>query len=163
MLDVGFPDSSVGTESTCNAGDPGLIPGLGRSPWRKDRLPIPVFWASLVAQKVKNPPAMLETWVRSLGWEDPQEKGMATYSCILAWRIPWTEEPGGQHSMASQRFGHDWAHTHVHILVHKWHHQLRDRPMCLEKRLAAWWTLRAVCKALLNPTALWWPWIASSS
>ena len=74
MLDVGFPDSSVGTESTCNAGDPGLIPGLGRSPWRKDRLPIPVFWASLVAQKVKNPPAMLETWVQSLSWEDPLEK-----------------------------------------------------------------------------------------
>ena len=84
MLDVGFPDSSVGTESTCNAGDPGLIPGLGRSPWRKDRLPIPVFWASLVAQKVKNPPAMLETWVRSLGWDNPLEKGKATHSIILA-------------------------------------------------------------------------------
>ena len=84
MLDVGFPDSSVGTESTCNAGDPGLIPGLGRSPWRKDRLPIPVFWASLVAQKVKNPPAMLETWVWSLVWEDPLVNGKATHSSILA-------------------------------------------------------------------------------
>ena len=52
-------------------------------------------WASLVTQMVKNLPAMQETQVRPLGWEDPLEKGMATYSIILAWRIPWTEEPGG--------------------------------------------------------------------
>ena len=51
--------------------------------------------ASLVAQKVKNSPVMQETWVQSLGWEDPLEKEMATHSSILAWRIPWTEEPGG--------------------------------------------------------------------
>ena len=51
-------------------------------------------WASLVAQTVKDLPAMQETWVRSLGWEDPLEKGMATHSSILAWRIPWTKEPG---------------------------------------------------------------------
>ena len=51
-------------------------------------------WASLVAQMVRNPPAMQETWVRLLGWEDPLEKGMATCSSILAYRIPWTEEPG---------------------------------------------------------------------
>ena len=51
--------------------------------------------ASLVAQLAKNPCAMQETWVRSLGWEDPLEEGMATHSSILAWRIPWTEEPGG--------------------------------------------------------------------
>ena len=51
-------------------------------------------WASLVAQTVKNPHAMQETWVRSLSWEDPLEEGMATHSSILAWRIPWTEEPG---------------------------------------------------------------------
>ena len=56
---------------------------------------------------VKNPPAMQETQVRSLGQEDPQEKGMATYSSILAWRIPWTEEPGGLQSMGSQRVGHN--------------------------------------------------------
>ena len=56
---------------------------------------------------IKNPPAMRETWVRSLGWEDPLEEGMATYSSILAWRIPWTEEPGGPPSMGSQRVGHD--------------------------------------------------------
>ena len=63
--------------------------------------------ASLVAQLVKNPPALWETWVRSLGWEDPLEKGKATHSSILAWRIPWTEEPGGLQSMGSQRVGHD--------------------------------------------------------
>ena len=56
-------------------------------PWRRNRLPIPVFF---VAQLVKNPPAMRETWVQSLGWEDPWEKGKATHSRILAWRIPWT-------------------------------------------------------------------------
>ena len=61
-------------------------------------------WASLVAQLVKNLPALCETWVRSLGWEDPLEKGKATHSSILAWRIPWTIQ-----SMGLQRFGHDWV------------------------------------------------------
>ena len=55
----------------------------------------------------KNLPAMQETWVQSLGWEDPLEKGTAAHSSILAWRIPWTEEPGGLQSMGSQRVGHD--------------------------------------------------------
>ena len=63
-------------------------------------------WASLVAQMVKNLPAMLETWVRSLGREDTLEKEMATHSSILAWRIPWTEKPGGPQSMGSQRVRH---------------------------------------------------------
>ena len=63
--------------------------------------------ASLVAQSVKRLPAMQETWVRSLGWEDPLEKEMAIHSSILAWRIPWTEEPGRLQSMGSQRVGHD--------------------------------------------------------
>ena len=61
----------------------------------------------LVAQMVQNLPAMWETWVRSLGQEDPLEKGMATHSSILAWRIPWTEDPGGLQSMGSQRVRHD--------------------------------------------------------
>ena len=56
---------------------------------------------------VKNPPSMQETWVQSPGWEDPLEKGIATHSSILAWRIPWTEEPGGLQSMRLQRVGHD--------------------------------------------------------
>ena len=54
-----------------------------------------IYQASLVVQTVKNPPAMWETWVQSLGWEDPLEEDVATHSSILAWRIPWSEEPGG--------------------------------------------------------------------
>ena len=65
--------------------------------------------ASLVAQMVKNLPAMQETQVQSLGWEDPLEKGMATHSSILAWKISRTEEPGGLQSMRSQRVGYEWA------------------------------------------------------
>ena len=64
-------------------------------------------WASLVAQLVKNPPAMRETWVQSLGQEDPLEKEMATHCSFLAWKIPWTEEPGRLQSMGWQRVGHD--------------------------------------------------------
>ena len=60
----------------------------------------------LIAQMVKNPLAMQETWIRSLGQKDPLEKEMATHSIILAWEIPWTEEPGGLQSMGSQRVGH---------------------------------------------------------
>ena len=62
--------------------------------------------ASLVSQLVKNLPAVQETWVQSLGWEDPLEKEMATHSSILAWKISWTEEPGELQSMGSQRVGH---------------------------------------------------------
>ena len=60
-----------------------------------------------MAQRLKRLPAMQETWVRSLGWEDPLEKEMATHSSTLAWRIPWVEEPGGLQSMGLQRVGHD--------------------------------------------------------
>ena len=84
----GFPHSSVGKESTCNAGDPGSIPGWGRSAEEGTGYPLQYSWASLVAQLVKNPSTMRETWVRSLGWEDPLEKGKAIHSSILAWRIP---------------------------------------------------------------------------
>ena len=93
---TGFPDSSAGKEPTCNAADPGLIPGLGRSPGEGIGYPLQYPWASLVAQMVKNLPAMWETWVQSLGREDLLEEGMATHSSILAWRIPWTEEAHGQ-------------------------------------------------------------------
>ena len=65
------------------------------------------YRASLVAQMVKNPPAVQETWVQSLVWEDPLEKGMATHSSILAWRIPWTEESGRLQSMGSKRVEHN--------------------------------------------------------
>ena len=86
---LGFPDSSVGKESAYNAGDPSLIPRPGRSPGEVIGYPFQYSWASLVAQLVKNPPAMRETWVLSLGWEDPLEKGRATHSSILAWRYTY--------------------------------------------------------------------------
>ena len=82
----GFPDSSVGKESAYNAGDPGLIPGSGRSPREGIGYSLQYSWTSLVAQLVKNPPAMRDTWIQSLDWEDPLEKGKATHSSILAWR-----------------------------------------------------------------------------
>ena len=66
-----------------------------------------ILWASLVAQMVKCLPMMQETWVQSLGWEDPLEKEMATHTSILAWKIPWTEDPGRLQSMGSQRVRHD--------------------------------------------------------
>ena len=65
-----------------------------------------------MAQMVKNPPAMQEIWVKPLGWEDLLEEGMTTHSRILAWRIPWTEEPGGLQSRGLQRVGHDRATKH---------------------------------------------------
>ena len=85
---MGFLDSSVGKESACNAGDTGSIHGSGRFPGEGIGYPLQYSWASLVPQLVKNPSAMWETWVRSLGWEDPLEKGNTTHSSILAWRIP---------------------------------------------------------------------------
>ena len=85
-----FPDSSVGKEFACKAGDPGSIPGSGRSAGEGIGYPLQYSWASMVAQLVRNPPAIWETWVRSLGWEDPLEKGTATHSSILACRIAWT-------------------------------------------------------------------------
>ena len=83
-------DSSVGKESAFNAGAPGSIPELGRATGEGIGYPLQYSWASLVAQLVKNPPAMRETWVLSLGWEDPLEKGKATHSSTVAWRIKWT-------------------------------------------------------------------------
>ena len=85
----GFPDTLVGKESTCNTGGSGLIPGSGRSAGEGIGYPLQYSWASHVAQLVKNPPAMWETWVRSLGEEDPLKKGKATHSSILAWKILW--------------------------------------------------------------------------
>ena len=98
---MGFPHSSVDTDSACNAGDPGSIPGLGRSLGERIGYPLQYSWASLVAELVKNPPVMREIWVGSLSWEDSLEKGKATHSSILACRIPWTIQ-----SMGSQRVGH---------------------------------------------------------
>ena len=90
FLLLDFPDSSACKESTCIAGDLFSIPGSGRSVGEGLGYPLYYSWASLVAHLVKNLPAMWKTWVRSLGWQDPLEKGKATHSSILAWRIPWT-------------------------------------------------------------------------
>ena len=88
---------------TFYVGDPGLIP--------RQCMPLAArhftFWASLVAQMVKNLPVMKENWVQSLGREDPLEKGMATHSSILTWEIPWAEEPGWLQCMGSQRVAHE--------------------------------------------------------
>ena len=89
-LITSFPGGSEGEESVCNVGDPGSIPGSGRSAGEGLGSPLQYSWASLVAQLVKNPPAVLETWVQSLGWELSLAKGKARHSSILAWRIPWT-------------------------------------------------------------------------
>ena len=83
-------------------------------PWRRDRLPIALFLGVPGGSDSKESPAVQETWVQSLGWEDPLEKGMATHSSILAWRIPWTEEPGRLQSMGSQK----WVtFTHSSLLL----------------------------------------------
>ena len=93
----------------------------------------PAFWTSLVAQTVKCLLTMRETWVRYLGQEDPLEKAMATHSSTLAWKIPWTEEPGRLQSMGSQRVRHDWATSlslspafYVLVVMHSYsiHHKL---------------------------------------
>ena len=99
---------------TCNTGVPVSIAGLGRSPGEGICYPLQYSWASLVAQLVKNPPAMGGTWVRSLGCEDPLKKGKATHSSILAWRIPWTVQSTG-----SQRVRHDWA-TYTFTFIPVW-------------------------------------------
>ena len=101
-MEKGFPDGSAGKESACSAGDPSSIPGLGRYPGEGIGYPLQYSWTSLVAKLVENLPAIRETWVRSLDWEDPLGKGKVTHSSILAWRIPWTV-----YSTGLQRVGHD--------------------------------------------------------
>ena len=99
---------------------------------------------------VKNLPAMWETWVLSLDGEDPLQKGMATHSCILAWRIPWTEEPGGLWSMGSIRVGHSWVtSTHTHTHTHT-EHQLK---------VDSWWAsiLRELASMWFHDSGWsWW-------
>ena len=117
LLDLlmGFPGSSAGKESACNAKDPGSIPGSGRSPGEGIGYPLQYSSASLVAQLVKKPHAMQETWIRSLGLEDPLQEGMATHPSILAWRIPWTEKPGGLQLTGLQ--SQKWLSMHAMALL----------------------------------------------
>ena len=104
---LGFPGGSAGKESACNAGDSSLIPGTEKFPREGTGYSLQCSWASLVAQIVKNPPAMQETWVQSLGWEDPLEKGMATHSSILADdsmdRGAWPQAMGSQRELLTRR------------------------------------------------------------
>ena len=100
----GFPGGSTGKASACNEGDPGLTPGSGRCPGEETGCPLQYSWASLVAQLLKNPTAMWETWIRSLGWEDSLEKRMAIHSSILTWTVPWAIQ-----WMGSQKVRHNWV------------------------------------------------------
>ena len=135
MVVLGFPGSSVGKEFTCNAGNPSLILGLGRSPREGIGYPSQYSQSSLVSQMVKNPSVTRETWVQSLGWEDPLQEGMATCPSILAWRtLEWVEysqptwgeymeySPHGQRSLAGYslqgcRVGCDWATKHSMVVL----------------------------------------------
>ena len=109
-----FPGSSAGKESICNAGDPGSIPGSGSSPGEGIGYPLQYSWTSLVAQTIKNLPAMRETWIWSLVWEDLLEESMATHSSILSQRIPvdrgawWATVHG---TAKSRTWLSDQAHT----------------------------------------------------
>ena len=91
----GFPDSSVGKESACNTGDSGSIPGLGRSTGEEIGYPLQYSWASHVAQLVKNLPAVWETWVQSLGWEDLWRRAWQPTPVFLPGESPWTKEDRG--------------------------------------------------------------------
>ena len=108
----GFPGSSVGKESACNAGDSSSIPGSGKSTGEGIGYPLQYSRASLVAQLVKNLPAMQETWVRSLGWDDPQRRAWQLIPVFLPRESSWTEEPAGLQSMGLQRVRHDRATKH---------------------------------------------------
>ena len=103
-----------------------------------------------VAQMVKNLPAMQKTWVRSLGREDPLEKGMAIHSSILAWRTPWTEELGGLQSMGLQRVRHDWATNTTPIREDKSHRVMSTiYPHCTH--LALYYCVPAICFHCIMP------------
>ena len=118
VLIKGFPDSSVGKESTCNAGDLGSIPGSGRSAGEGTGYSLQYSWASLVTELVKNLPAVWETWVRPLDQEDPLEEGMATHSSILAWRIPMDRGAWWVQSTGLQRVRHNCTNlTCVHCFT----------------------------------------------
>ena len=118
---------------------------------------LPAHWASLVAQTVKNPLAMLETRVWSPHQEDPLEKEMATHATILAWRIPWTEEPGGLQSRGSQRVEHNWVISTFTFLSssldHEWSENFKRGPLCFTSNL--WQSeLHFACKPEIAPLSL---------
>ena len=111
MIPKGFPDISSGKESACNPGNANVIPGSGRSAGEGIGSPLQHSWVSLVAQLVKNPLAMWEAWVQSLGWEDSLEKGRVTHFSILTRRIAWSVESMGLQSPTQL------GHFHFHFIV----------------------------------------------
>ena len=109
-VSVGYPGGTCGTESACQCRRHKrrwFNPWVRKIPWRRDGCPLQRPWASLVAQLVKNLPAVQETWVPSLGWEDPPKEEMVTHSSIFAGKIPWTEEGCRLQSMRLQEVRHD--------------------------------------------------------
>ena len=127
-------------------------PGLRSSPGEGLSYPLQYSWASLVAQMVKNPPTMQETWVQSLGWGDPLEERMATHSNILAWRIPWTEEPDRLQSMGQQRDMTEWLNAVdgicLYILYHTQFSKLLQSPVY--QPLVSYW-FELCLKRLFTP------------
>ena len=109
MEELDFPDSSVGKESSYNAGDLGSIPELGRSAKEGIGYPVQYSLASSVAQLVKNLPAVQETWVWFLGWKDTLEKRKATHSSILVWRIRWNVHGGYKESDMAEQLSLDFT------------------------------------------------------
>ena len=108
--------------------------------------------ASLVAQTVKNLPAIPATQVQSLGWEDPLEEEMATHASILAWRIPWTVEPSGLQSMGSQRFGQDWTTNTFTVGVQLFTFSYGDKQRVQWEELRLWGGIREMWVSFLPLT-----------
>ena len=109
---LGFPGSSAGKESTCNAEDPGSIPGLKSSPGEGIGYRLQYSWVSLVAQTVNNLSAVRETWVQFLVGKIPWRRAWQLSPVFLPGESPWTEEPGGLQSMGSQRVRYNWETKH---------------------------------------------------
>ena len=120
FISIGFLGNSADKESACDAGDPGSIPGLGESAGERIGYPLQYSWASLVTELLKNLPAMQETWVRSLSWEDPLEKGTATHSSYPLW-------PGEFHGLYSPWGCKESDTTEQYSLVHFSHIDMNDR------------------------------------
>ena len=103
-------------------------------PSRKEKLTLHIIWAFLVAQSVKNLPAVQETWAQSLDLEEPLEKGMPTHSSILAWKIPWTEDPGGLQSVGRKASDTTEQLTHNNMHHDVWHSESRCRGLSPQRR-----------------------------
>ena len=136
-----FLSRSTSKESTCHTGDPGSVPDLRRLAGEGIGYPLQYSWASLIPQLLKNPPAMWETWVQSLGWKDPLKKGISTHSSILAWRNPWTVCI----VHGSQRVRHNWAPlSYIYIYI------LLDLALCSWVKLSYDFSFHAILISFLH-------------